>query len=443
MLRTAALLLLTLFSVSAQAATLWKVTSTHSATSGSGDVLDTGGANLVLSAESMGENSFIGAITSLEAAPFQGKEVRLTGILQVVDGPGAAALWLRADGVEGKLAFASSGGEPVRVGDGSIARELVLYIPVATTSLKFGVTLGSAGHVDVEHLMLTSRPAKSAGISAHDMLAHALPLIRANALNADNVRWSAEEAALLTPDPKGLPAQEAYGRLRKVLDALADRHSLLQTPDIALAYRQNAVATGPIEARQMKDIGYVLVPGLRGTDARAGAAFTTELCERVAALASTSSKGWIVDLRQDTGGNMWPMLNGLHSLLGANDAGAFRDRDGATTRWRSRATPACGVDLSGSRVAVLVGAKTASSGEAVAVAFKARPGTRFFGRTTAGLATSNRAFPLPDGGVLRLTTAEMLDRAGESYPRGITPDTLVPSDQDAIEAAAVWLRSML
>lgn len=108
--RTAALLLLTLFSVSAQAATLWKGTSTHSATSGSGDVLDTGGANLFLSAESMGENSFIGAITSVEAAPFQGKEVRLTGILQVVDGAGAAALWLRADGVEGKLAFASSGG---------------------------------------------------------------------------------------------------------------------------------------------------------------------------------------------------------------------------------------------------------------------------------------------------------------------------------------------
>lgn len=162
-------ILLALLSASAQEATLWKGTSTHSATSGSGGVLGTGGANLTLSAEPTGENSFIGAITSLEAAPFQGKEADLTGILRVDDGAGAAALRLRADGPEGKLAFASSGSEPVRVGDGSLARELVLYITVATTSLKFGVTLGSAGHVDVERLMLTSRPAKSSGVSAHDM----------------------------------------------------------------------------------------------------------------------------------------------------------------------------------------------------------------------------------------------------------------------------------
>lgn len=440
--RTAALLLLALFSPGAQSATVWKGTSTHSITSGSGDVLDTGGAAVTLSAGSMGESAFIGAITSLEAGSFQGKEVRLDGSLRVNDGAGAAAIWLRADGPEGKLAFASSGRQPVRAGDGATARELQLYIPAATTSIKFGVTLTSAGHLDVEHLTLTAQPAKSSAVSAHDMVAHALPLIRANALNAHNVSWSAEEAALLTPDLKDLPAPEAYARIRKVLDALADRHSYLQTPKAATAYRQDAIPSRPIEVRAMQDIGYVLVPGLRGTDARAAAAFTTELCEHIGTLAPTSSKGWILDLRQDIGGNMWPMLNGLQSLLGTRDAGAFRDRHGVTTHWRSRATPACEVDLSESPVAVLVGPKTASSGEAVAVAFRARPATRFFGNTTAGLATSNRAFPLPDGGVLRLTTAAMLDRDGEAYPEGITPESIVSSDQDAIESAAAWLRSM-
>lgn len=65
MQRTAALLLLALFSPGAQSATVWKGTSTHSITSGSGDVLDTGGAAVTLSAGSMGESAFIGAITSL------------------------------------------------------------------------------------------------------------------------------------------------------------------------------------------------------------------------------------------------------------------------------------------------------------------------------------------------------------------------------------------
>jgi len=127
--------------------------------------------------------------------------------------------------------------------------------------------------------------------------------------------------------------------------------------------------------------------------------------------------------------------------LGNGSIGAFRDREGVATAWRPRAGRACAVDLSSSRVAVLVGPKTASSGEAVAVAFRARPGTRFFGQPTAGLATANRSYPLPDGGALRLTRAVMLDRSGEAYLDGIKPEERVSSDQDAIDIAAAWLRS--
>lgn len=198
----------------------------------------------------------------------------------------------------------------MHAGDGTRARELLLYVPAATTSLKFGVTLASTGRLHAEHLTLAPTSAEASTVSAYDMMAHALPLIRAKALNSGNVDWPAEEGALSDDDLKNFPAQEAYSRLREVLDALADRHSILQTPKDALASRESAFATRAIESRLMADIGYVLVPGLRGTNSRAGAAFTAELCSRIAALAPTSSKGWILDLRDNTGGNMWPMLNG-------------------------------------------------------------------------------------------------------------------------------------
>ncbi|HFL6954249.1 TPA: S41 family peptidase [Stenotrophomonas maltophilia] len=226
-----------------------------------------------------------------------------------------------------------------------------------------------------------------------------------------------------------------------MLDALADRHSLLQTLKEASTYRAQAVRSRPMEPRSITDIGYILVPGLRGIGRDDRGAFTAELCNRIATLAPTSTKGWIVDLRQNNGGNMWPILNGLHSLLGDRDAGGFRDRQGKTRKWRSCASPACSADLSDSRVAVLVGPRTASSGEAVAVAFRARPGTRFFGQPTAGLATSNTTFPLPDGGALLLTTAAMADREGTEYPKGIVPESNVRGDQDAIEMALDGLRS--
>jgi hypothetical protein len=86
-----------------------------------------------------------------------------------------------------------------------------------------------------------------------------------------------------------------------------------------------------------------------------------------------------------------------------------------TTTDRSRGHPP---------VAVLVGPATASSGEALAIAFRGRPSTRLFGATTRGLTTSNRVFPLSDGSLLNLSTAAFADRTGTSYPNGVTPDEL-------------------
>lgn len=441
MQRIAALLLLMACTAGASADTAWRGLNGHSLTRGSGDVLDAGGSAVTVSAESVGESGFVAATTTLSASGFHGKELRLSGSLRVVEGTGTADLWVRADGPKGMLSSANSAREPVRAGDGSQQRELLLYVPAEATPLRFGVTFRSAGRVDVEHLALKAEPVPLGGMSAYDVLAHALPVIRANALNASNVDWSAEEAALLAPELKDLPAQAAYSKLRKVLLSLADRHNSLKTPREQSVHRKSAVAGRAIEARAMEGIGYVLVPALSGTDAKATAAFTAELCGQIAKLAPVASQGWIVDLRHDTGGNMRPMLNGLYPLLGAGDVGAFRDRAGVVTQWGSRPTAGCHLDLSQSRIAVLIGPRTASCGEAVAVAFRARPDVRFFGQRTAGLATSNQGFPLPDGGAIILTTGIMLDRAGTAYPQGISPEVLVAGDQEGIESAASWLRS--
>ena len=132
---------------------------------------------------------------------------------------------------------------------------------------------------------------------------------------------------------------------------------------------------------------------------------------------------------------------GLRPLLGDVEVGAFRNRAGELSQWKPGRIDACSPDLADTRVAVLIGPGTASSGEAVAVAFKGRVETRFFGLTTAGLATSNQTIPLPDGSVLMLTTAVFVDRAGYAYPDGVSPDVPVNAAQDVIDIAADWLQS--
>lgn len=435
------LLLLLFFSGGVAADSVWRGTNSHSFASAAGDLLTTNGATVALSAESIGKDGFVGAITSVDARAFIGQEVVLSGTLLVRRGPGVAALWVRADGPEGRLAFETSQREPVRINGSPQARNVRLYVPVGATSLKLGITLDSAGNMEARGLSLRSERVNSDRASAYEMLDIAISTISVNALNAGRVDWSAERERSLTSDLKHLPAQEAYSRIQKLLTALEDRHSFVLPPENAASYRANAIATRAIEAREIKDIGYLLVPGLRGTAVGESGAFSDQLCQQVSRLAPAASAGWIIDLRANTGGNMWPMINGLRPLLGDAGIGAFRDRDGVSTPWRSRLSAACVVDLSKSPVAVIVGPKTASSGEAVAVAFRARPNTRFFGQPTAGLSTANRTFTLPDGGALLLTTAVFLDRSGAVYLRGVTPDTLVTIDQDAIDAAASWLRA--
>ena len=140
---------------------------------------------------------------------------------------------------------------------------------------------------------------------------------------------------------------------------------------------------------------------------------------------------------------MWPMLSGLAPLLGNGSIGLFRDRNGRDTTWAIQKSSGCNAPIpNDARVALLIGPRTASSGEAVAVAFSGRPNTRSFGLGSAGVSTSNMRLSLPDGGALFLTNAIAVDRVGREFPAGVTPDVVIeqePQTDDVLAAAVNWL----
>ena len=90
-------------------------------------------------------------------------------------------------------------------------------------------------------------------------------------------------------------------------------------------------------------------------------------------------------------------------------------------------------------MAVLTDTLTASSGEAVAVAFKARKHTRSFGAGTCGVSTGRGRFYLSDGSVILLTTAVFADRRLVRYGHSIAPDEpLKPAE--VVPQAIRWIR---
>jgi C-terminal processing protease CtpA/Prc len=184
--------------------------------------------------------------------------------------------------------------------------------------------------------------------------------------------------------------------------------------------------------------------------------FADTLQGLIRALDRPGLKGWVLDLRGNMGGNCWPMLAGIGPILGSGVCGYFgadADRsDWSIAEGRSLMDDSvqCAVSRTpyallapDPRVAVITGPSTASSGEVVAVAFRARPGTRSFGAPTAGYSTTNTNFELSDGAMLFLATSVYVDRAMKAYGAELQPDELISVSKEGdapLERAVQWLR---
>lgn len=213
-------------------------------------------------------------------------------------------------------------------------------------------------------------------------------------------------------------------------------------------------------------IGYIELPGTEGRGLLADGRRYAEVVQQHIRLLEQvySVNKWIVDLRLNEGGNMWPMLAGVGPLLGKNAGTNSIAADGQILhRWRytqgqiwldddliEAVIPDYRLTTSQPSVAVLTSQLTASAGEGVVLAFRGSPNCHSFGQPTRGLTAGNQGFRLDDGAVLSLATAYGTDRIGRVYQGAIFPDTPVELDwcqfdtgTDPVLIAAVgWLASL-
>ena len=183
-------------------------------------------------------------------------------------------------------------------------------------------------------------------------------------------------------------------------------------------------------------------------------AYARAIRAAIAPLANRHPVGWILDLRDFGGGDMWPVLAGASSLVGAGEVGAFSTRTGRE-RWivspgRSAVDGASLADIGSADeppafegpVAVLQGPATASSGETVALAFHGRARTRFFGAPTRGITnTGVRQHILSDGSMFGISEVENADRLGHLHSGALIPDEATETGDASLQAARAWILS--
>jgi carboxyl-terminal processing protease len=169
---------------------------------------------------------------------------------------------------------------------------------------------------------------------------------------------------------------------------------------------------------------------------------------------------WIIDLRYNGGGNMYPMVSGIAPIIGDGTVGKLVTADHDTLfSWTidqgnfTYDVPGV-IDLpntpkfkSPPKVAVLTSRWTVSSGEIVATTFKGRPNTRFFGETTGGYTTNTGWDVVNDQIVVVISTGIFCDRNGVVYDTGIPVDVEIPFEIETdmnkdtcILEALEWLR---
>jgi C-terminal processing protease CtpA/Prc len=277
--------------------------------------------------------------------------------------------------------------------------------------------------------------------------------MQAHSINRRRIDWVSFREAVFAAAPNAQTVPDLYAAaIPNALGRLGDHHSFyfkagggsIPNPNPRGCFDRAAPPVAP-----QAGVGYVRIGSFSGPD-ELGFALSIE--DRIRASDGPDLVGWIVDLRGNTGGNMWPMVAGVGPILGEGTAGAFVDPDGNVSLWGyvDGASYLDGTPLvqmpnpyrlgrPGPRVAVLTNCSVASSGEAVAIAFRGRPNTRSFGTATRGLSTANESYPLSDGAILLLTVSTMADRNLTLYGNFVVPDEITPTPGETEQRALAWL----
>jgi len=261
-------------------------------------------------------------------------------------------------------------------------------------------------------------------------------------LHRDRVDWEAvRKTAFKIAEHAQTPA-DTYGAIRYALNELGDHHSHFLTPEEVTQREQLTMSDLPQpRAKLLLDkLGFVVIEEFAGSE---GEEYATAVQQLIREVDTQGPCGWIVDLRENEGGGIGPMLAGLGPILGEGEVGGSVDVDGIKQTWSYQdggalvdgqvfvqvQGPAYELKANSPPVAVLTGMKTASAGEAIVVAFRGRPNTRSFGLYTYGVPTGNDGFTLRDGAVIVLTVAVFADRTGQTYEDRIYPDEWVDEVQ--------------
>jgi len=144
-----------------------------------------------------------------------------------------------------------------------------------------------------------------------------IAIMQANSINRLTIDWSDFRTRVLAAAAGTTSDTATRDAMQLAIQLLGDGHSFFRDLDGRFVSAPLRTCNAPAVLTPVlpDDLGYVRIFAFTGSFAE-GNAIATAFHLQLQRSDSTPKAGWIVDLRGNTGGNLWPMLASVGPILG-------------------------------------------------------------------------------------------------------------------------------
>lgn len=363
------------------------------------------------------------------------KKICLTAFIKTEQVSKNAGLWCQLwDSTKKQVRFYSlqTQNQIIRGTTGWAKYSVTLFITPDIKHLLLGGFLKGTGKVwydDIAIEDLTTRNFKPTSKIVEKYLKQTIKIAKKESLYKDSIDWLSTETDMKELSKGAQTTNECYPAMDYLISVLrkkGDNHSQFYPPIKNIKNKiENLDGRQPSGKYLGNSIAYIEVPGFVSINEKIGKAFATKIQSIIKDLDSSQNvTNWIVDLRENTGGNMYPMIAGLGPIIGEGTLGyfnhintkkphAWKYIDGNAILGQS---VLCKVDKpyrlknKNINIIVLIGPNTASSGEMTTISFLGKSNVILIGQASGGYSTGNKSHELLDGSILNLCSSNCSDR---------------------------------
>ncbi|MDQ1150376.1 carboxyl-terminal processing protease [Sphingobacterium zeae] len=286
--------------------------------------------------------------------------------------------------------------------------------------------------------------------SVKSFVDNSINLIRSNAVDTTNINLI---ESILYSKAKNLDTVSDLAPLyTEVFRLLRDHHGSLKYKDRTYGwdkaerpentYLKGRLKTEKAVVSQIIDrrTAYLRIPGNHDFAFKKVDSIANDITAHINKVSTAKIKAWIIDLRTNTGGNMYPIFLGLQEFIGDNMVfGGFRNAQGLSSgQWEIRDG---NMRIDGIKLLrqvqlkkplkkdipliILTSCYTASAGEMTAISLIGRKNTYIVGEPTADYTTAVQGFTISKEAGINLSTDYVVDRNSKIYTGNILPDVEV------------------